>query len=373
MVRKISAKILALSFSFSVFSYAISMPEARAGNGCGPQNSTVGYGMTKFFLYPYNGLFAPACEEHDTCYNLTNSGKTKEQCDDEFKHNLYRVCEDRSIWKKLSQDVFGYVTNPKLWGVGLSGPCKRQADYAVWAVSSLGEPSVFGAIYSLKVKDVKVKRIDDSLSDDELSVCVTVENDGNIATEWDLVLLTKNGGIADTEPDTHERNIAVGKTDKECVTTNNDPTVSVSDLGNPAKLVVRIDDYQGIAPFTPVADITVPTNLRPYDKYNSVTFEQISRHEAYIRLQEIKQQRSEPSVEPNPEPSTEPSPEPSVEPSPEPSTEPSPEPSVEPSPEPSTEPNPEPSTEPSPEPSTEPNPEPSTEPSPEPSTEPSPQ
>jgi hypothetical protein len=84
-------------------------------------------------------------------------------------------------------------------------------------------------------------------------------------------------------------NIAVGATDTECVTTNNDASVSVSDLGNPAKVVVRVDDYSGIAPFTTIASINVPTNLRPYDKYNAVAFDQLSRREAYERLKQLRQ------------------------------------------------------------------------------------
>ena len=88
-------------------------------------------------------------------------------------------------------------------------------------------------MHSVKVKKVEVMRIDDTLSDDELQVCVTVQNDGNIDTEWDLVLLGKGDSIVDTEPDAYERNIAIGKTDKECVTTNNIPK-SVSDLRSPA-------------------------------------------------------------------------------------------------------------------------------------------
>jgi hypothetical protein len=297
MVRRLSAKILAFSLGFTLFSYvtnsslsrgSLSLQPAYAGNGCGPQGSTTGYILTKYFLFPYNDRFKPACDEHDTCYNLTNSGKTKEQCDNEFRQKLYRVCEDRNLWQKLSEDVVGYITNPKLWGTGLTGPCKRQADYAVWAVSTLGESSVSGSIYSLKVQNVRVKRIDDWWGDDELSVCVTVKNDGNLNTEWDLVLLKKNGEIADTEPDSYERNIAVGAADTECVTTNNDSSVSVSDLGNPAKVVVRFDDYLGLAPFTTVASINVPTNLRPYDKYNAVAFAQMSRREAYESLKAIK-------------------------------------------------------------------------------------
>ncbi len=297
MGRRLPTKILAFSLGFTLFSYLtnssisrqpLSLKPAFAGNGCGPQNSTTGYILTKYFLYPYNDRFKPACDQHDTCYDLTSSGKTKEQCDNEFRQNLYRICEDRSLWQKLSEDVVGYITNPKLWGTGLTEPCKRQADYAVWAVSTLGESSVSGAIYSLKVQNVKVKRIDDWWGDDELSVCVTVKNDGNLNTEWDLVLLKKNGEIADTEPDTYERNIAVGATDTECVTTNNDPSVSVSNLSNPAKVVVRVDDYSGVAPFTPVASINVPTNLRPYDKYNTVAFNQLSRREAYEQIKQIK-------------------------------------------------------------------------------------
>ncbi len=301
MVRRLSAKILAFSLGFTLFSYvtnsslsrgSLSLQTAYAGNGCGPQGSTTGYLLTKYFLFPYNDRFKPACDQHDTCYNLTNSGQTKEQCDSQFRQNLYRICEDRNLWQKVSEDIFGFITNPKIFllgGIGLTSPCKRQADYATWAVSSLGESSVSGSIYSLKVQNVSVKRIDDWWGDDELSVCVTVKNDSNLNTEWDLVLLKKNGGIADTEPDTYERNIAVGATDTECVTTNNDPSVSVSDLGNPAKVVVRVDDDPGIAPFTTVASINVPTNLRPYDRYNTVAFNQLSRREAYERLKAIKQ------------------------------------------------------------------------------------
>jgi hypothetical protein len=250
----------------------------------------MGYTATKFFLYPYDELFTPACEEHDACYNLPSSRKTKEQCDEEFRKNLYQQCSNRSLWKTVSQDFLGEITNPKLWGSGLSNSCKNQADYAVWAVSVLGESSVSGAIYSLKVKDVKVKRIHDFIGDDEFSACVTVENDSNLDTEWDLVLLDKNGNIADVEPDTHEINVKVGDTAQECVTTNQDPTVSISDLSNPAKLVVRVDDVSGYAQFTPVAFIELPTDLKPYDEYNTVNFEQKSKREAYEELKEIKQE-----------------------------------------------------------------------------------
>ncbi len=302
MIQKLSAKILVFSLGISLFSYvtnsslsrgSLSLQPAYAGNGCGPQNSTAGYSLTKFFLFPYNDRFKPACDQHDACYNLTQSGTTKEQCDDEFKQQLYKICEDRSLWKKLGEDIFGFITNPKIFlslfgETGLINPCKTQANYAVWAVSVFGESAVSGSIYSLKVQNVSVKRIDDWWGDDELSVCITVKNDGNLNTEWELVLLKKNGGIADTEPDTYEKNIAVNTTDTECVTTDYDSSVSVSDLGNPAKVAVRVDDYPGIAPFTTVASINVPTNLKPYGTYNTVAFGQMSRREAYEALKEIK-------------------------------------------------------------------------------------
>jgi hypothetical protein len=53
-------------------------------------------------------------------------------------------------------------------------------------------------------------------------------------------------------------------------------------------VAVRIDDYPGIAPFTTVASINVPTNLKPYGTYNTVAFGQMSRREAYEALKEIK-------------------------------------------------------------------------------------
>ncbi|MEW6493438.1 MAG: hypothetical protein AB1589_13175 [Cyanobacteriota bacterium] len=300
MGRRLSAKILAFSLGFTLFSYvtnsslsrgSLSLQPAYAGNGCGPQGSTTGYILTKYFLFPYNDRFKPACDQHDACYNLNVSLQDQAQCDTKFRDELYRICEDRSLWQKLSEDTFGFITNPKIFllgGIGLSSPCKRQADYAVWAVSKFGSSAVNGAIYSLKVQNVRVQRIDDWWGDDELSVCVTVKNDGNVNTEWDLVLLKKNGDIADTEPDTYERNIAIGSTDSQCVTTNNDPSVSVSDLGNPAKVAVRVDDDPSIAPFRIVASINVPTNLRPYDRYNTVAFNQMSHREAFEGLKQIK-------------------------------------------------------------------------------------
>jgi hypothetical protein len=297
MVRRLSAKILAFSLGFTLFSYvtnsslsrgSLSFQPAYAGNGCGPQGSTAGYILTKYFLFPYNDRFKPACEQHDACYNLNISLQDQAQCDTKFRDDLYRICEDRNLWQKLSEDIYGYLTNPKLWGIELASPCKRQADYAVWAVSKFGSSAVNDAIYSLKVQNVSVKRIDDWWGDDELSVCVTVKNDGHVNTEWDLVLLKKNGDIADTEPDTYERNIAIGATDTECVTTDDDPSVSVSNLGNPAKVIVRVDDAPDIAPFRTVASINVPTNLRPYDRYNTVAFDQLSQRESYESLKEIK-------------------------------------------------------------------------------------
>ena len=94
-------------------------------------------------------------------------------------------------------------------------------------------------------------------------------------------------------------------------------------------------------------------------------------HEGFVfgsllRIEEITEPTTEPSIEPSAEPTTEPSTEPTAEPSTEPTTEPSTEPTVEPSTEPSAEPTVEPSTEPTAEPSTEPTAEPSTEPTAEP-------
>ncbi|WP_066379012.1 hypothetical protein [Anabaena sp. CA = ATCC 33047] len=292
-------KIATLALSLTTVSYisnlsisqqGVKLQSAQAATDyCGPDNSQAARAATKFFLFPYNQTFNPACEQHDSCYaTLRQSGKTKEQCETEFRKNLYKVCEDRSLWQKVSQDLFGLVTNPKLWGgVGMTGPCKRQADYASWAVSQFGEKALGNqAIHSLKVVSVRANRIYDRFSDDELKVCVKVRNDGNLATEWDLVLLNKTGAVVDTEPDTYERNIKVGETDEECVTTRGS-RYSISDLGTNAQVAVRMDDYPGVAPFAIVADISVPTQ-RQRDKFTSVSYNHQSRMEAYKQLQQIK-------------------------------------------------------------------------------------
>ncbi|UKO98572.1 hypothetical protein [Nostoc sp. UHCC 0870] len=299
MFRSKVTKIATLALGVLTFSYisnlsitqqAITMKSAQAASDyCGPNNSQAARAAAKFFLFPYNKTFDPACKQHDICYaTLRQSGKTKEKCEEEFRKNLYKICEDRSLSQKVSQDLFGYVTNPKLWGgVGMTGPCKRQADYAYWAVSQFGEKALGDqAIHSVKVVSVRANRIYDRWSDDELKVCVKVRNDGNLATEWDLVLLDKKGAIVDTEPDTYERNIKVGQTDEECVTTRGS-RYSISDLGSNAQLVVRMDDYPGVAPFAVVAQISVPTT-RKRDEFTAVSYSHQSRIEAYKQLLQIK-------------------------------------------------------------------------------------
>ncbi|MBF2078905.1 MAG: hypothetical protein IGR76_10405 [Synechococcales cyanobacterium T60_A2020_003] len=306
VARKVT-QLATLTLGFVTFSYlsnvsltqsglnSIQLQSAQAADPyCGPSKDKAGKLATKFFLYPYMETFDPACQQHDACYDdLKTSRKTKEQCESEFRRNLYKLCEDRSLWQKVSQDVFGMITNPKLWGgIGMTGACKRQADYAYWAVSQFGEKVLKDAnraVYSVKVVDVKAKRIDDRWSDDELEVCVKVRNDSNLATEWDLVLLDKKGGIVDTEPDTYERNIKVGQTDQECVSTRG-TTSSISDLGSQAKVVVRIDNTLGNAPFTPIAEIPVNTN-RKKDKFTPVGFNQPSIMESYQQLKRIKSGR----------------------------------------------------------------------------------
>jgi hypothetical protein len=262
--------------------------QAESIQYCGPDNNSAIKAYVIYLLYPYDETFNPACKNHDKCYGeLRSNGKTKEQCESEFKRDLYQQCENRSLYEKISEDLFGLITNIKLWGTAtsLSKACKRQADFAVWAVSQFGENPLRDtgqALYSMKVVKVEANRIYDQFSDDELKVCVTVRNDGNLATEWDLVLLDKKGGIVDTEPDTYERNINVGQTDKECVSTRG-TTSSISNLGANAKVVLRIDDKPGPADFFPIAVFSVPTN-RPKDKFTAVSYNQPSKREAYEKI-----------------------------------------------------------------------------------------
>ena len=99
----------------------------------------------------------------------------------------------------------------------------------------------------------------------------------------------KKGGIADTEPNTYERNIRVEQTDTECVGTRG-TRFSISDLGSRAKVAVRFDDVPGIAPLTPIADIRVATNRRK-GKFTNVPYNHMSRMEAFRQIKQAKQQR----------------------------------------------------------------------------------
>ncbi len=287
-----------LTFSYisnlSINQQTLKLQSAQASSGhCGPNDDPAGTAATKFFLFPYGKTFDPGCKQHDICYaTLKQTGKTKERCETEFRQNLYKVCEDRSLWQKVSQDLFGSLTNPKLWGgIAMTGPCKRQADYAYWAVSQFGQKALGEqAIHSLKVVGVRANRIYDRWSDDELKVCVKVRNDGNLATEWDLVLLDKKGAIVDTEPDTYERNIKVGQTDEECVSTRGS-RYSISDLGANAKVVVRMDDHPGVAPFTILTTISVST-ARKRDQFTPVANDHQSRMDGYKKLEQIKSRSS---------------------------------------------------------------------------------
>jgi hypothetical protein len=266
----------------------LTIQPAQAERYCGPDNSDTNKELVQIFLFPYAKVFDPACKKHDKCYDeLRSNGKTKEQCELEFKRDLYAQCEKRSLIEQLSQELFGVITSPKLWGSSgsLNAACKRRADWAAWGVSQFGEGALRDAgqaLYSLKIVKIEASRINDRLSDDELKVCVSVRNDGNLATEWDLVLLNKKGGIVDTAPNTHERNIKVGQTDRECVGTRG-TTSSISDLGSQAKVVVRIDDTPGLASFFPIATFSVDTN-RPKDKFTAVPYNKPSKREAYDQI-----------------------------------------------------------------------------------------
>jgi hypothetical protein len=109
---------------------------------------------------------------------------------------------------------------------------------------------------------------------------------GRAATKFFLFPYNKTFDPACKEPDTYERNIKVGQTDEECVTTRGS-RYSISDLGTNAQLVVRMDDYPGVAPFAVVAQISVPTT-RKRDEFTAVSYSHQSRIEAYKQLLQIK-------------------------------------------------------------------------------------
>jgi len=64
-------------------------------NGCGPKLfGKINIGEK------YNGIFLPACNSHDVCYDCQ---KGKAFCDDMFLGNMLTLCYNRYSSKKLSK------------------------------------------------------------------------------------------------------------------------------------------------------------------------------------------------------------------------------------------------------------------------------
>ncbi|MBE9258137.1 hypothetical protein [Dolichospermum sp. LEGE 00246] len=204
------------------------LPAQAQKNYCGPENSRTGSFLTRVGIAPWGQLFSPACQEHDECYIRVDRnipGETKTRCEEQFKTNLYSLCKSLPLRNQ--------------------GDCIGKATLMVKAVKELGlaSGSVKGR-YGLKVINVISRRISNRLGDDEIEICVSVRNDGNIRTEWKLALLNQKGQTIDVEPDAYQQNITEGETNKLCVNTEFS-LESIRTLGGRATVVVSIDDKEG--------------------------------------------------------------------------------------------------------------------------------
>ena len=194
------------------FSIALAGPAFAGSNGCGPE----GFG----FLVP-DGPFGPACDKHDICYEDKEVDQVT--CDKEFKKNMRAICTGKHSGLQLKT-------------------CLKTAEYYHDLVSDQGEMFINMDNHTAggKVLSVRAKRIHDWLGDDEFEACVTFKNTGTFNTEYDLQLYNSRGKHIDTEPDTYEVNLKVGKVTKLCVGTEG-IYPSISDIGKRYKLVLRVD------------------------------------------------------------------------------------------------------------------------------------
>ena len=174
-----------------------------------------------------DGPFRPVCARHDACYRLGEKSQT--WCDDRMRTEMLTICESGDSTLAYSVPIIG----PSLCSFH-AGLYFRAIDNTFGALSYEGLPG--GSI-----ERVVIKQIDDRVSDDEITLCVTVINDTPLLQEYDVELHTSEGKLVDREPDTHERNVRAGEKSEFCVGTNFSPLWSRKNLGNTVYVSVRAD------------------------------------------------------------------------------------------------------------------------------------
>lgn len=168
----------------------------------------------------------PSCQKHDACYRAKVS--TQRECDDLFLEDMKRRCAE----------VYGtrWLGIPARFCLG-----KALIFYDLVASTTgayaYGKGPIDGRFVSHRQQ---VKRA--VFGDDELEVCVTLENPTQRVLEYEVRLFSEDWRLVDIEPDTHEVNIAPGTSRELCLGTSFNPAWSIRNLGRQVHLVAFVDD-----------------------------------------------------------------------------------------------------------------------------------
>ena len=175
-----------------------------------------------------DGPFKPVCARHDACYRLGE--KTQSWCDDRMRDEMIGICN-------TGEAGFTY----RVPGIGPS-LCRFHAGLYYSAINStFGSVAYKKGAPEGKITEVRIVRIDDTFSDDEITICADVLNPSKLMQEYDIELHDARGRLIDREPDLYEKNVRPGETEEFCVGTNFLPNWSISDLSDTVYISVRAD------------------------------------------------------------------------------------------------------------------------------------
>jgi hypothetical protein len=207
----------------------------QEGDRCGPEfiQTKLPAGLVSVVGPVTDGPFRPVCARHDACYRLQE--KSQAWCDDRMSGEMEDVCEGGDL--------------PAVYGAPVVGKslCMFHAGVYYAAINNTYASHAYQGVPGGIMTSMAINSIDDRLSDDELNICVDVQNVTNSMQEYDLEMRDARGYLIDREPDTFEQNIRAGETERMCVGTNMTPVWSKSDLTDTVHLSLRADTPQGFA------------------------------------------------------------------------------------------------------------------------------
>lgn len=179
-----------------------------------------------------DGPFRPVCKRHDACYRLKEHSQA--WCDDRMRDEMIGICDTGKATPTYGVPVIGKPL------------CRFHAGLYYTAINSTLASPAYKGLPGGEIIDVRVRRINDWFSDDELEVCVDVINNTLVNQEYDVELHMMDGTLVDREPDTYEKNVRSDEVEEFCVGTNYTPW-GINDLSDSVYVSIRADTPETFA------------------------------------------------------------------------------------------------------------------------------